>query len=86
MCAHYVLGSNIETVRVSSYFEQPRMLSLVPECHTQKNEVGKINCSKNQILGIVRAQRVFGERQIFETIFGHIQNFWQKQILHIFFF
>ena len=82
MCAHHVLGSNIETGSVSSYFEQPYMLCLVPKCHTQKvgggGGGGKINCSKNRLLGVVRAS-LFWRAPAFETTFGHIQNFWQKQ-------
>jgi len=45
----------------------------------------QISCSKNGFFEFARAQRAFGARQVFETIFGHIQNFWQKQILHILF-
>ena len=37
---------------------------------------GKINCSKNVFFGVPRAQRAFGARQVFETTFGHIENFW----------
>ena len=81
MCADHVWRFNIEGGRVSSYFEQPHKLGLVPEYHTQKVEGGgKITCSKNRILGIVCTHGVFGARKVFETIFGNIQNFWQKQI------
>ena len=33
----------------------------------------KMSCSKNDFY-------FFRARQVFETTFGHIQNFWQKQI------
>ena len=81
MCAHYVLRSNIERGRGSSYCGYFRMLGLVLE-HYGLVLVGggKINCSKNATFIFSRAQRVFGARQVFETTFGHIQNFWQKQI------
>ena len=37
-------------------------------------------CSKNRDFAFLRAHCVFGARQVFEKTFGHIQNFWQKQI------
>ena len=80
MCAYHVWGSNIEAGLGSSYFEQLHKLGLVLECHTEKVEGVQINCSKNRVLGVVRAHRVFGARQVFETTFGHIENFWQKKI------
>ena len=53
MCAYHVWGSNIEAGRGSSYFEQPHMLGLVLECHTEKVEVGsKLIAPKIEFWGL----------------------------------
>ena len=82
MCVHHVLRSNIETGRGLSNFRHPCMLGLVLEYYGLVLGGGgsKINCSKNRDFAVLRAHCVFGARQVFETTFGHIQNFWQKQI------
>ena len=85
MCAHHVLRLNIETGRGLSNFGHLCMLGLVLLIITLWSGTcvcGGVNpnCSKNQVFAVFGAHCVFGARQVFETTFGHMQNFWQKQI------
>ena len=45
----------------------------------------KISCSKNGFFGVLRAQRAFGARQVFGTIFDYIQNFLSDGFPRLFF-
>ena len=76
LCVHHVLRSNIETGRGLGNFGHPCMFGLVLEHCGLVLGGGKIHCSKNRVLAVLRAYCVFGARQVFETNFGHIQNFW----------
>ena len=76
MCAHHVLGSNIKTGHGSNHFGHPCNLGLVLECHSKNFEGGgaKSVAPKIEFLGLC-ARIVFLVRQVFETTFGHIENF-----------
>ena len=74
MCAHRVLRSNIETGRGSSYFWAALHAWFGVPKHCGLVFVGgkKLIAPKIEFL---RAHYIFGARQVFETTFGHIPNF-----------
>ena len=71
MCADHVWRFNIEGGLVSRYFKQLHILGLVPECHTQKVEGGKLVAPKIDFYFFLHAAR-----------FWRAPNFWDNRWSH----